>query len=144
MASVIYNRFLEILASNELDFKDGVNLVGVMLTTSAYTPNIDTHLDRADVTNEIVGAGYATKIDLDATVAAIDTANDRIVITLPGTTWTTATITNARYAIYFLDSGVAGTDLLIAANDFGSDVSSTAATFTLNASTITIQNNSVA
>lgn len=141
MASLIYNRYIQGLGSSEFDF-DGTPTqnVGVMLVTSTYVPNIDTHLDRADVTNEVVGSGYSTKIDLTASVS-MDTANDRLVITLPSTSWTTATIT-ARAAIYFLDTGAAANDLLIAYNDFGTNISSTAATFTLNSSTITIQNNS--
>jgi hypothetical protein len=141
MASLIYNRYIQGLGSSEYDLDGTPTLnVGVMLVTATYTPNVDTHLNRSNVTNEVVGSGYSTKIDLTASVS-MDTANDRLVITLPGTTWTTATIT-ARAAVYFLDTGVAANDLLIAYNDFGSNISSTAATFTLNSSTITIQNNS--
>lgn len=141
MASLIYNRFIQGLGSSEFDL-DGTPTqnVGVMLVTATYTPNIDTHLDRADVTNEVTGGNYSTKIDLTASVS-MDTANDRLVITLPSTSWASATIT-ARAAIYFLDTGAAANDLLIAYNDFGSNVVSTNGTFTLNSSTITIQNNS--
>jgi hypothetical protein len=43
--------------------------------------------------------------------------------------------------VYYKRRGGAATaDELIMVNDFGSDVSSTAATFTLNASTLRIQN----
>jgi hypothetical protein len=108
-----------------------------MLCTSTYAPNKDTHTKRSDVTNEVTGTGYtAGGNSVTVTVAAVDTANDRVDITLGGTTWTTATIT-ARYAVYYKARGGASTaDELVAVNDFGSDVTSTAATFTLNASTL--------
>lgn len=32
--------------------------IKVMLATSTYTPNLDTHETKADVTNEVVGTGY--------------------------------------------------------------------------------------
>lgn len=141
MASLLYNRYIEGLGRAEFDLDGTPTLnVGVMLVTALYAPNIDTHLDRADVTNEVVGTGYATRLDLTASVA-MDLALNRQVITLPGTTWAEATIT-AGGAVYFLDTGVAGNDLLIAYNDFGGNVSSTGATFTLSASTVAIQNNS--
>ena len=143
MASVLYNRYIQGLGSSEFDF-DGTPTqnIGVMLVTSAYVPDVDLHLDRADVTNEVVGTGYTAGGNIDLTAsAAIDLVNDRLDITLPGTSWAASTIT-ARGAVYFLDTGVAANDLLIAYNDFGSDVSSTNATFTLNASTIQITNNS--
>jgi hypothetical protein len=69
-----------------------------------------------------------------------DTANDRLDVTLGGTSWSSSTIT-ARKAVYYKRRGGAATaDELIAVNDFGSDVVSTGATFTLNSSTLRIQN----
>lgn len=35
--------------------------IKVMLTTNAYTPNLDTHETKADVTNEVVGTGYTAR-----------------------------------------------------------------------------------
>jgi hypothetical protein len=141
MASVIYNSFLDDEARALIDLDAGTN-IGVMLVTSSYVENVDTHLDRADITNEVSGTGYTAggKTALTATVVK-NTGSDNVVITLPSTSWTTATITAAG-AVYFLDTGVAANDRLIAYNDFGGDVSSTAATFTLNSSTITKTNNS--
>lgn len=141
MASVIYNSFLDDLSRALIDLDAGAN-IGVMLVTSAYVENVDTHLDRADITGEVSGTGYTAggKKALTATVTK-NTGADNVVISLPGTTWTTSTITAAG-AVYFLDTGSAANDRVIAYNDFDGNVSSTAATFTLNASTITIQNNS--
>lgn len=140
MASIIYNKFLYNLAAKGINV--GTDSFKVMLVTSSYTPNVDTDNDRADVTNEVAnGNGYTTGgKSVDVTLTD-DTANDQQDIVLPGTTWPTSTIT-ARGAVYYLDTGVAANDLLVAYIDFGSNIASTNATFTLTQSTITIQNNS--
>jgi hypothetical protein len=109
----------------------------VMLTTSAYTENKDTHTKRSDVTNEISGTGYtAGGNTVTVTVAAVDTVNDRVDITLGGTTWPTSTITTRKAVYYKSRGGASSADELIAVVDFGSDVVSTGATLTLTASTL--------
>jgi hypothetical protein len=73
-------------------------------------------------------------------VGAVDAAHDRVDISLGGATWANATIT-ARYAVYYKARGGAATaDELVAVNDFGADVASTAAAFALAASTYRKQN----
>lgn len=137
MASLIYNSFFEDLAKADIDLDTAT--IKVMLVTSAYAENKDTHTKRSDVTNEVTGTGYtAGGATVTATVTK-DTTNDRLDISLGGTTWSTSTIT-ARKAVYYVDTGNAATDQLIAVNDFGSDVVTSAGTFTLNASTLRIQN----
>ena len=109
----------------------------VMLVTSAYVENKDTHTKRSDVTNEVVGTGYTAGGNaVTVTVAAVDTANDRVDITFATVTWPTSTIT-ARKAVYYKSrGGLATADEIIAVNDFGADVPTVAGTFTLNASTV--------
>lgn len=135
MASIIPNSLLADEAKGAVDFD--TDSFKVMLLTSSYTPNKDTHTKRSDLTNEVVGTGYtAGGAAATVTVGAVDTANDRVDITLGGASWTTATIT-ARYAAYYkARGGASSADELVYINDFGSDVTSTAGTFTLNASTI--------
>jgi hypothetical protein len=139
MASLIYHKALHALVKGDIDF-DTVT-VKVMLTTSAYTENKDTHDFRDDVTNEVTGTGYtAGGTASTVTVNAIDTTNDRVEVTLGAVSWPTATIT-ARKAVYYVSRGGASSaDELLAVVDFGSDVVSTAATFSLSASTIRLQN----
>lgn len=139
MASLIYNSFIRDVLTGAIDCD--TDTFKVMLTTSSYTENKDTHTKRSDVTNEITGPGYtAGGNTATVTVAAVDTANDRVVITLGGTTWSSSTIT-ARKAVYYKSRGGASSaDELVAVVDFGSDVSTTSGTFTLSASTITAQN----
>jgi hypothetical protein len=138
MASLIFNRALEQLARGTIDFD--TDTFKVLLTTSTYTENKDTHDFRDDVTNEVVGSGYTAGGNTCTVTVTIDTVNDRVDISLGGTTWPTSTIT-ARKAVYYKSrGGAASADEVIAVNDFGSDVVSTGGTFTLNPSTLRIQN----
>ncbi len=137
MASLVYTSFFEDLAKANIDLDTAT--IKVMLVTSTYTENKDTHTKRSDITNEVTGTGYtAGGATVTATVTK-DTANDRLDISLGGTTWPTSTIT-ARKAVYYVSTGTASADQLIAVNDFGSDVVTSAGTFTLNASTVRVQN----
>jgi hypothetical protein len=139
MASLIYNSFWNDLAKNNIDLD--TDTFKVLLTTSSYVEDKDSHAKRSSVTNEVTGTGYtAGGNTATVTVSAIDTANDRQEITLGGTTWPSSTIT-ARKAVYYKSRGGASSaDELVAVIDFGSDVSTTSGTFTLNSSTIRIQN----
>ncbi|KAI5914617.1 hypothetical protein [Thauera sp. 2A1] len=139
MPSFIFNSAIRDEAVGNIDYD--TDAFGVMLLTSAATPNKDTWAKRSDVTNEVVGTGYtAGGATVTVTVGAVDTANDRVDITLGGNTWANASIT-ARYAVYFKKRGGAATaDELVAVNDFGADVTSTAAAFALAASTLRKQN----
>lgn len=138
MASLIYNHALDNGARGTIDYD--TDTFYVLLTTASYTENKDTHEFRSDVTNEVSGAGYTAGGNSVTVTVTKDDANDRIDISLGGTTWPTSTIT-ARKAVYYKRRGGAATaDELIAVNDFGSDVTSTGGTFTLNASTLRIQN----
>jgi len=141
MASLIFNSAVRDEAVGSIDYD--TDTFKVMLLTSTATPNKDTWTKRSDVTNEITGTGYtAGGATATVTVAATDTTNDRVVITLGdgGVTWGTSTIT-ARYAVYYKSRGGASSaDELIAVVDFSTDKTSTGADFTLSASTITKQN----
>lgn len=138
MASLVFNRALELLARGNIDFD--TDTFKVMLTTSAYVEDKDTHDFRDDVTSEVVGTGYTAGGNTVTVGVTLDTANDRVDISLGGTTWPSSTIT-ARKAVYYKSrGGVASADELVAVNDFGADVISSAGTFTLNASTLRISN----
>lgn len=138
MASLIFNKALEAWAKGSIDFD--TDTFKVMLTTASYSENKDTHDFRDDVTNEVSGTGYTAGGNTATVTVTLDTANDRVDISLGGTTWGSSTIT-ARKAVYYKSrGGAASADEIIAVNDFGSDVSTTAGTFTLNASTLRIAN----
>lgn len=138
MPSLVYNRALELWARGSIDFD--TDTFKVMLTTSAYTEDKDAHDFRNDVTNEVSGTGYTAGGNTVTVTVTLDTANDRVDISLGGTTWPTSTIT-ARKAVYYKSRGGASSaDELIAVNDFSSDVISSAGTFALQASTLRISN----
>lgn len=51
-----YGKAFLALANKEVDYL--TDTIKVMLTTSTYTPNADTHDYKDDVTNEVTGTGY--------------------------------------------------------------------------------------
>ncbi len=138
MSSLIFNRGLELWARGSIDFD--TDSFKVMLTTSAYTEDKDAHDFRNDVTNEVSGTGYTAGGNSVTVSVTLDTVNDRVDISLGGTTWTSSTITARKGVYYKSRGGASSADELIAVNDFGSDVVTSAGTFTLNASTLRLQN----
>lgn len=126
MASLIYNKAIDALVRAGINFSS--DTFKVMLVTSSYTPNKDTHEDRADVTNEVTGTGYTAGGVATTPTITLDTTNDRVDITFSNVSWASATIT-ARAAVIYKSTGTAANDTLIAYVDFGSDVSSTNAAF---------------
>lgn len=131
MASVIYNRFKQGILAGDYDLDNAAVEVKVALVTSSYTPNIDTHEDYADLTNEVVGDGYtAGGAILSNKAVTKDTTDDEGVFDADNVTWTSSTIT-ARGAVVYVDTGTDGTSLLIAYFDFGGDKVSSAGNFTI-------------
>ena len=138
MASLIYNSCIDDMARGAIDFD--TDSFKVMLVTSSYTPNKDTHDKRDDVTNEVSGTGYTAGGVASVCTVTKDTANDKVTLSFAAVSWATATIT-ARGAVYYKSRGGASSaDELVAYVDFAGDVSSTGATFSLGSSTITLQN----
>lgn len=142
MPSLIFNNYWDqtvrgVVANGTAAFK-------VLLVTSGYVENKDTHEDRADITSEVgAGNGYVSGGATATVTVTKDNTNDRIVISLGGTTWTTSagqTLT-ARKALWYLSTGTTANDILVLVNDFGTDnIASNGGTLTLPASTITLQN----
>jgi hypothetical protein len=64
--------------------------IKVMLTTSAYTPNLDTHETKADVTNEVVGTGYTAR---GATLGT------KTITVTPADSWATVWVTLTAYVV---------------------------------------------
>ena len=106
------------------------NTIKVMLTTNTYTPNQDTHSDKADVTNEVSGTGY-TAGGATLGTKSVSLSNNVLTFDAADTTWSSSTIT-ARRAVLYDDSG--GTDAdkaLIGWVDFEADQSSSGGDFTI-------------
>ena len=138
MASLIYNSAIDNMARGAIDFD--TDTFKAMLVTSTYTPNKDTHDKRDDVTNEASGTGYTAGGATSTVTVTKDTANDKVTIQFGAVSWASSTVT-ARGCVYYKSRGGASSaDELVAYNDFSSDVSSTGGTFSVAASTITLQN----
>lgn len=139
MASLIFDSALDDLARGAIDFD--TDTFKVMLVTSTYTPNQGTHLKRSAVTNEVSGTGYTSGGTASTVTVAKDTGLHKVTMTFSSVNWPAATITARAAVIYKSRGGASSADELVAYVDFGSDVTSTADTFTVTFSTpLTIQN----
>ena len=129
MANAVFNRFKREIANGGVDLD--TDTIKVLLVTSTFTPNVDTHQVLSDVTNEVVGTGYtAGGAALANKTVTQDNTNDRCVFDADDTTWATSTIT-ARAAILYKDTGTPSTSTLICYKDFTTDKTSTAGPFTI-------------
>lgn len=132
MASLVYNnykaRMLGLGTMVDLD----ADTIKIALLTSSYTPSADNDDFFDDVSAyEIANSGTYTAggATLSVTLSQ-DNTDDEGVFDATDVSWTSATIT-ARYAVIYKSTGVASTSPLILLIDFGSNQSSTAATFAI-------------
>lgn len=138
-ASLIYDSFFGDVFAGNIDVNNDV--FGCMLVTSSYTPNKGTHDKRNDVTNEVTGTGYTSGGTTCTVSGSLDTSNHRYDVTITGPSWTTSTITARAMVVYKARGGASSADELVMYVDFGTDVSSTAATFAVTVtSPLRIQN----
>ena len=130
MADVVYNSAKVDIAAGDivLDSDD----LWILLVDNTYTPDADAHNFRDDITGEVTGTGYtAGGMDLGTVTVTQDNTNNRALADAANPVWNPSTIT-ARGAIIYKKVGTAATDRLLMYLDFGSDVSSTNAAFTVN------------
>lgn len=80
--------------------------IKVMLLSSAYTPNQDTHDYLDDVQAfEVTGTGYtAGGSSLTSKTSTLDAANNVVILDAADVTWANSTIT-ARYAVVYDNTG---------------------------------------
>ncbi len=116
-------------AARRIDFL--TDTIKVSLHTATYAPNQDTHQFFSDLTNEVIGTGYtAGGVALAAKTLTYDATTDEIRLDANDPTWTTATISGIRYAVFYKDTAVATTSPLMGYVDLGAQ-SVTAGTFTI-------------
>lgn len=107
--------------------------VKVMLVSSAYAPNQDTHDYLDDVRAfEVTGTGYtAGGAAIANRTATYDAANNVLVLDGDNVTWANSTIT-ARYAVIYDNTGASDAARpLIGYMDLISDQASNAGNFTI-------------
>ena len=130
MANAIFNSFKRDIANGSINL--ATDAVKIMLVGSAYTPNIDTHTKRSDVTNEVSGAGYtAGGVALVNKAVTMNTTSDKGVFDADDITLSNATITARGAVLYKARGGASSADELIAYLDFGADITSTAGNFNI-------------
>lgn len=131
MASKAYGQFVSKALNKEVDWD--TDDIRVMLVSSTYSPNQDTHDYIDDVqTFEVSGTGYtAGGIALTSKTNTYDPSSNTVVLDAADVTWVNSTIT-ARYAVIYNNTGASSAAKpLIAYADFVSDQSSTAGNFTI-------------
>ena len=128
MPSVLYNSFKKEIQDGTIDLD--TDTIKVMLVTASYTPDIDAHTKRSDVTNEVTGTGYTAG---GATLASKTVTQDNTLnagkFDAADVSWATATITARAAVLYKSRGGAASADELVAYIDFGSDKTSSGGTF---------------
>ncbi len=129
MANVIYNSAKQRLINGGIDLD--TDTLKVMLVTSTYVPDIDLHVFKSDVTNEVTGTGYtAGGAALTSPTVTVDNTNDRAAFDAADVTWASSTIT-ARGAVVYKDTGTATTSPLLCYFDFTTDQISSNGNFTI-------------
>lgn len=126
-----YGLAMKSMFNKEIDFD--TDTVKVMLCTSTYVPNQDTHQYKTSVTNEVAGTNYvAGGVTVTGKVVSYNATTN--ALTLDATTdpvFTNVTLTGIRYAVFYVDTGSAATSPLLCYMDFETNQSATAADFTI-------------
>lgn len=113
-----------------IDFDTDV--IKVMLTTSAYTPNQDLHQFKSSVTNEIFGTGYTAGGQvLGGPTLTYTGSTNTLAFTGNAVSWPNSTLTARRAVIYDATPALDADRPLLAYVDFGADVSSSNGNFQL-------------
>lgn len=128
VTAFLYGAFLGKLANKEIDLDS--DTFKVMLCTSSYTPNQDTHDYKDDITNEVTGTGYtAGGATLGSVTWGYTSGTNTWKFDAADTQWASSTIT-ARYAVIYDSSpGSDATRPLVGYIDFGADVVSSGGNF---------------
>lgn len=129
VTATTYATFIEGLGAGQFNLT--TDTLKVMLTTSAYNPNQDTHKFVTDVTNEVSssGTGYTTGGNTLAGVTwTYDAPNKRMVLGADAVVFTGVTLTT-RYGVIYKSTGDPTTSRLIGYINFGVDKSPVAEDF---------------
>lgn len=132
MASANFTNLPRHLAKADIDF-DTATFKVLLVSGVPSEANLDTWVNRSDVTTEITGTGYtAGGIAQLFTLDAVDATNNRQSVTYTNIVngWTASTF-SALGAIIYLNSGLNTTDKLLHFIDFVGTITCTAGTFSI-------------
>jgi len=118
------------LATKKIDLS--ADTIKVMLCTSSYALDQDTHQFKSSVTNEVSGTGYtAGGVTLSSPTLTYTGATNTLSLDGGDVSWPASTLT-ARYAVvYDSTPGTDATRPLLMYVDFGADVATTSGTLQL-------------
>ena len=130
MPNLIYNSTHVDLMKGNINFE--ADNIKVMVVTSAYVPNQDTHTKRSHVTNEVTGAGYtAGGVSLTGKTVTQDNTANKGVFDADDAVIPSVTISGSGAVIYKSRGGAASADELIGYIDFGEVKTSTNGNFAI-------------
>jgi len=103
MAHTIYNIFKEKVMTGAINF--ATDSFKVMLVSSLYTPDKDSHHSYVNISNEVTGLGYSAGGQLLTGVTVmIDLVNNEARLWSNEATWINSTITASGAVIYKVSS----------------------------------------
>lgn len=106
--------------------------IKVMLLANTYTPNLNAHKYKSDLTGEVAGTGYtAGGVALSGVAVSYDVASSSFIFDANDVSWPGSTITAAYAVIYDSTPATDATRPLIALVDFAGNQSTTAGTLSI-------------
>jgi len=132
MASLVYNSFLTDLFAGNCNTTHNYK---AMLTTSSYTESRSSHTKRSNITNEITGTGYTAGGAAVTLSFAMNNTTHVGTLTISAVSWANSTLTARKCVIYRDRGGASSADELVAVIDNGVDITTSAQTLAVAAST---------
>lgn len=139
-----YGLFFKSLLNKEIDFDS--DSIKIMLCTTSYTFDQDTHQYKSSITNEVTGTGYtAGGQALTSVAVTYDTATNTIKMDAADPSWPSSTIAGVLKAvIYDSTPGTDATRPLIAYLESDATLSTTSGTLSITFDTAGIATMTVA
>lgn len=137
VASGLYGLTLEKMLIDTLGWSLEIETSEVAMVTDTHTPDFDLDDFFDDLDNEVSGTGY-TSPGKDLTSTEVTVSSGTLTFDAADVSWTSSTISNAEAAVGHQGTGTGSADELTFMSDFGSPVSTSSGTLTIqwNASVI--------
>ena len=119
----VYRAAIGYFTNKQIDWDSDAG-IKALLTTSAHTPNQNTHATKSDITNEASGTGYTAR-GAALTGKAVSTSGSETRYDADDLNWPSSSVTARNIHIY-LDTGTDSTSLLIAYCTLSGDETSVA------------------
>ena len=95
----VYQQFIQNVLKGDIDFDTVV--WKVMLATSAYTPDMDAHDFKNDVTPEATGTNWAAGGQTTTATISVDAASNEVRVALSDISVATVTLTDGKHAVVY-------------------------------------------